>query len=593
MVETTEMTETSRIPTRRWDGPGEGQVVLAAFTPWGHLSDHPIEGRQRIGRLGAEAADVQLPSQLLSSTHGEFMVSGPTCFYRDLSSTNGSLVNGRCAEGTAALEVGDTIAFAPRTDPAAVALELVVLRLASGSPTWQRVPLADAQEVIVGRATGVSIADEHVSEAHASFFQSSHGLMVIDLGSTNGVFLGGEPVRGSAPVAPLDVVRIGSTAIVCLVDELWIAHDSRVGGDGAESPRGRGDDGVKAGDPRGWKAGEAVNHPSPSATPPVTLSPPGAQALGEAPPSSPAPNAPAAAPGTPPETMTGMTEGPGARTAPGDPLPGSALVIDIVEKNVWDRVRKKTLLRDFHLAVEPGDLVLVLGGSGAGKSTFVNAVMGNDRAEGTVRYGDLDVYEEYDRIRYQIGYVPQQDLLRLNDSVWDTLLSAAQLRMPQRTSRRDHVARAEWAAELLGLSREGDTLVGRLSGGQRKRLSIAVELVGDPSLFFLDEPDSGLDGIMARSLMENLRAIADLGKMVLVITHGPDRAQDLFSKVLVLAKSERDGAGHMAFYGSVADAKRHFATEGLEAIVRRINRTDEGGDGLADHYIDLWEGRRP
>ena len=145
------------------------------------------------------------------------------------------------------------------------------------------------------------------------------------------------------------------------------------------------------------------------------------------------------------------------------------------------------------------------------------------------------------------------------------------------------------AADLLGLSREMDTTVSRLSGGQRKRVSIAVQLMGDPMLFFLDEPDSGLDGVMSRALLENLRAIADLGKMVLIITHGPDRGADLFSKVLVLAKSERDGAGHLACFGTVEQTKAFFGVDTLEGVIRRINRPDEGGEGLADHYIDAWE----
>ena len=273
-----------------------------------------------------------------------------------------------------------------------------------------------------------------------------------------------------------------------------------------------------------------------------------------------------------------------------DALKGS-LVIDIEEKSVWSHHTKKAILRDVHLSVDPGEMVLILGGSGAGKSTFINAVMGNSKADGRIMLGDTDIYAEYERIKYEIGYVPQQDLLRGNDTVRDTLFAAAQLRMPKGTSHAECLARAVWAGELLGLKREGDTLVGRLSGGQRKRLSIAVEMVSDPALFFLDEPDSGLDGVMARALMENLRSIADMGKMVLVITHGPDRAADLFSKVVVLAKVERDGAGHMVFCGSVANALEFFDTDSLEGVVRRINREDEGGDGLADRYLEKWEAR--
>lgn len=528
--------------TRVWDGRREGRLVLAAFTAWGHVADWPVEGTCTLGRLGANEAGIQLPSQVVSACHGELSCQGPSCFYRDLGSTNGTLLNGERCEGTVTLEEGDALAFAPQADPTNTALVLAVLRIQSDEPQWHRVPLDNAREVVFGRAGDVRVDDGYVSERHATFFLSSRGLMVIDLASTNGVFVNGHRVNGTSPVRPLDVVRIGSTVIVCLEHELWACLDE----DGA---------------PGATSSNEAAK---PDAT---------------------------AAPAAHGAHQAGRTPAQTTKPAERRTYTGDALSIDIVEKNVWDRVRKKTLLKDFKLTVEPGDFVLVLGGSGAGKSTFINAVMGNDRAEGSIRLGDLDVYEEYDRIRYEIGYVPQQDLLRLNDSVWDTLVAAAQMRMPRKTPRRDCEERAAWAANLLGLSREKATLVGRLSGGQRKRLSIAVELVGDPSLFFLDEPDSGLDGIMARSLMENLRSIADLGKMVLVITHGPDRADDLFSKVLVLAKSERDGAGHMLFYGSVEEAKAFFDTTSLEGIVRRINRPDEGGEGLADAYLDRWEGR--
>ncbi len=288
------------------------------------------------------------------------------------------------------------------------------------------------------------------------------------------------------------------------------------------------------------------------------------------------------------EQTVGRKEAKSSRDVP----EGEQLVIDIVEKSVGSSHARKTILSDVHLRVNPSEFVLILGGSGAGKSTFINAVMGNDKAEGTVMLGDTDVYAQYERIKRRIGYVPQQDLVRGNDTVRATLEAAAQLRMPADTPMRVCAERAAWAADMLGLRREGDTMVGRLSGGQRKRLSIAVELVGDPALFFLDEPDSGLDGVMARLLMENLSQISALGKIVMVITHGPDRAADLFDKVIVLAKSDRDGAGHLLFCGTVDEAKAFFGADSLETIVKRINRTDEGGDGRADEFLEKWEARQ-
>ena len=175
--------------------------------------------------------------------------------------------------------------------------------------------------------------------------------------------------------------------------------------------------------------------------------------------------------------------------------------------------------------------------------------------------------------------------MRGSDSVYETLRNAAEMKLPPTVRGDRREARIQYVLEMLGLSREKDTAVSRLSGGQRKRLSIALEYVSNPSLFFLDEPDSGLDGVMARSLMNSLRAIADEGKIIMVISHGPDRARELFDRVIVLAKSQEDNCGRLAFYGTVEEALEFFEVDSLEVIVMRINRQDEGGEGLADMYI--------
>lgn len=264
------------------------------------------------------------------------------------------------------------------------------------------------------------------------------------------------------------------------------------------------------------------------------------------------------------------------------------LKIDIRERSVRNFFKKKSLLENIRLNIEPGEMVLVLGGSGAGKTTFINAVMGYEKADGTVLEGNFDIYHEYNKMKYDIGFVPQQDLLRLEDTVYDTLDNAAQMRMPADTAKEEREARIEEILEMFGLEREKKSLVEKLSGGQRKRLSIAVEFVAKPSLFFLDEPDSGLDGVMARYLMENLRRIADQDKIVVIITHSPDRAVDLFDKVIVLAKSQKDNVGRLAFFGTIDEAKAFFVTETLEEIVKRINRNDEGGEGRADEFIERY-----
>ena len=130
----------------------------------------------------------------------------------------------------------------------------------------------------------------------------------------------------------------------------------------------------------------------------------------------------------------------------------------------------------------------------------------------------------------------------------------------------------------------------KLSGGQKKRLSISMEFISNPSLFILDEPDSGLDGVIAREIFTKLRAIADEGKIVIVITHTPDRVIDLFDKVIVLAR-DSGRVGRLAFYGSPQEAREFFGKDSMEGIVMSVNRKEEGGDGMADEYIERFARR--
>ncbi len=261
------------------------------------------------------------------------------------------------------------------------------------------------------------------------------------------------------------------------------------------------------------------------------------------------------------------------------------LNIAIDERTVTGVAKKYTLLKDINLSVNPGNMVMILGGSGAGKSTFVNAVTGYEKAKATITEGGVNYYEQYDQVKHRIGFVPQDNLLREEDTVLMTVSNAADLRLPSGMPEEEKKRRVRMALETFGLSGREDTLVSKLSGGQKKRLSISTEFVASPNLFILDEPDSGLDGIMARELMENLRLIACQGKMVLVITHAPDRVADLFDKVIVLAKGTENHVGQLAFYGGIQEAKDFFRTDSLENVVKRINAVNEGGEGRADEFI--------
>ena len=260
------------------------------------------------------------------------------------------------------------------------------------------------------------------------------------------------------------------------------------------------------------------------------------------------------------------------------------LTVNLEERTATEFFKKKYLLRDIHMYIKPGHMVLLLGGSGAGKTTFLNAVNGYEKAKAEIMLNGRNMYKEYKDMQYDIGFVPQQDLMRGSDQVFRTLMDAATLRLPSSFSRAERQARVEEVMDIFGLTPVKGNLVSKLSGGQRKRLSIAMEFISNPTLFILDEPDSGLDGVMARELFEQLRQIADQGKIIIVITHTPDRVIDLFDDVIVLAKDAKR-TGRLAWFGPIQEARDFFGKEKMEDIVKSVNREEEGGEGRADEFI--------
>ena len=260
------------------------------------------------------------------------------------------------------------------------------------------------------------------------------------------------------------------------------------------------------------------------------------------------------------------------------------LTVNLEERTASEFFKKKYLLRDIHMYIQPGHMVLLLGGSGAGKTTYLNAVNGYEKAKAEVILNGRNMYKDYKDMKYDIGFVPQQDLMRGSDSVYRTLTDAAILRLPASFTKAEREARVEEVMEIFGLTPVKNNLVVKLSGGQRKRLSIAMEFLSNPTLFILDEPDSGLDGVMARELFEQLRRIADQGKIIIVITHTPDRVIDLFDDVIVLAK-DANRTGRLAWFGPIEEARTFFEKEKMEEIVKSVNREEEGGEGRADEFI--------
>ncbi|MCR5474448.1 MAG: ABC transporter ATP-binding protein [Lachnospiraceae bacterium] len=263
------------------------------------------------------------------------------------------------------------------------------------------------------------------------------------------------------------------------------------------------------------------------------------------------------------------------------------LTVNINERTLTSLGRKIYLLRDIHLSIPTGHMVLLLGGSGAGKTTFLNAVTGYEKADAEIIIDGKNLYNNYESMKYSLGFVPQQDLMRQSDTVIMTLKDAASVRLPKSMTREEKKKRINEVLDKFGLQSVASSQVVKLSGGQRKRLSIALELISDPTLFILDEPDSGLDGVVARNLFTSLRGIADEGKIVVVITHTPDRVIDMFDDVIVLAK-DASRTGRLAYYGPVKEAYEFFGKTSMEDILLSVNQTDEGGEGRADEFVEKY-----
>ncbi|WP_395358914.1 FHA domain-containing protein [Streptomyces sp. YH02] len=213
----------------------------------------------------------------------------------------------------------------------------------------------------------------------------------------------------------------------------------------------------------------------------------------------------------------------------------------------------KTLLDEVSFPVGEKCLLGVVGPSGAGKSTLLGALTGQRPADrGTVLYDGRDLYRDYAELRQRIGLVPQDDILHLQLTVRRALGYAAELRFPEDTEPAERRARVDEVIQELGLTERAQQPIHSLSGGQRKRVSVALELLTKPSLLFLDEPTSGLDPGMDRSVMHMLRGLADDGRTVVVVTHSV-LSLDVCDRLLVLAPG-----GRVAYYGPPAESLGFF-----------------------------------
>lgn len=512
-----------------------------------------LNGDMRLGRKDSDTySDITLDSCIVSRNHGDFSYVDGAYYYKDNNSLNGTFYNGQKMEkfnerGTRSVKLddGDILRIDRPTlqNPHNEAVEIIFSTVFSPNEKWNRYSINGKTEVIIGREAtkGIQLSDFMASRIHATLRCSREKWSITDNDSKNGVVVNKEVIDGQQALYPFDVIRIANTTLIFTGEEV-IYNDV--------------------------KSNVTVSKKFHYSERSVVMS------------------------------------------------------VNIDEVYVKGGIfsKRKTLLKDVNLDVESGDFILILGGAGAGKSTFVKAITGQKVQEGLEVSGSIvldgmDLYKKRNLkfLKLKIGIVPQYPDYRPNDTVYHTILDAARLQLSSDYSRQEIEQRVELVIQNMMLSSIRDSKLFKISGGQRKRVQVAIKAVGDISFFTFDEPDAGLDIAGRKDQINQLSApiVKDLepitpekskdnaielqqatvnGTAGLMISHYPDDVSEKYTKVIVLAKSQKDDAGHLAYYGDIPNALSFFGVKKLSDIVFEINY--EGGKGRGDEFIEKFERTR-
>lgn len=253
------------------------------------------------------------------------------------------------------------------------------------------------------------------------------------------------------------------------------------------------------------------------------------------------------------------------------------LKADIHTKNVKDNNGNgmKELIRDIHLEVRQGTLVALLGTAGAGKSTVMNCLNGMDLegVQGSVFYRNVDLMKNFEQMKYMIGSVPQEKTFHPEFTPEKEFRIAARKRLPADTTHREIEARVTKTLEILGITGVRKNKNSKLSGGEKTRVNIGIELVADRDLLCLDEPDQGLDPKYKHEVFQIMRNLShENGKTVLSIIHDVSEI-DMFDQVIMLVKA--NGVGRLAFSGTPEEMRKRFGVQDIRDVYGILEKEPE------------------
>ena len=265
-------------------------------------------------------------------------------------------------------------------------------------------------------------------------------------------------------------------------------------------------------------------------------------------------------------------------------ISGVSLTLENICKTVGHGSSRKRIFNNVSCEIGNNEFVAIIGGSGAGKTTVMNAMSGFDSdISGRVYCNGIDLRRNFNTLKNMIGFVPQQDIIYENLTLQRMLYYTAKMKMPSDTSKAEIRARIHKVLEMVDLVQHAKTYIRKLSGGQKKRASIAVEMLADPGLFFLDEPTSGLDPDTEQSLMHTLAKLSKSeGKTIIMVTH-TIQSIDLCDKVIFMGPG-----GKICYCGPPSEITNYFGKKSLVEVYNELAGNVDNWNGyfLQNYYME-------